>query len=306
MTQVPAFPPSNSRPHRPRGPATGEGRAPARGRSHSPRAAGACGHQKSNDELLQAYAVCRRQGERLKLRNRLVMANLPLVRAVASRQGAAIALPYEDRVQLGCMGLIRALEGFRPQHGCRFSSYAVPYVLGAMRREWRDRGQTVRIPRTLWDLAERVHRLQERRRTAGLGPMADSAVAALLGEQPERIREALAAQPRCRCLSLDMPAPAVGDGHDGDGGPRLERLADPRSLGDAEEQRNEAVSARASALWRLIELLPPEQGRLLIGRHLHGCSWVELGTQLGITARRAQRLGTRLVADLRRQAMDPG
>ncbi|MCT0247465.1 sigma factor [Synechococcus sp. CS-205] len=66
-----------------------------------------------------------------RLRNRLVELNLPLVRQVAGRVSASTRLPLEDLVQLGCLGLIRAIEAFDPSRPTALSSFAVPYVHGS-------------------------------------------------------------------------------------------------------------------------------------------------------------------------------
>ena len=292
MTLAPCTPSPSRPPHRPLPP----GRRPLTSRMD---------HRQTNDRLLEQMACCSDPARRRRLCDSLVRANLPLVRAVASRQGASVALPHDERLQLGCIGLVRALMAFDPRRGRCFSSFAVPYVVGAMRQEWRDRGTPVRVPRSLWDLEQRRHQLQEQRRRRGLEPLSDAALGSALGQPEPLVQEARLAPLACRALSLDAPAP--GQGPEGDPQPLIEQLADPHRPAAAGAEPSEPIaSAAARRLWRRVQALPTSERELLLGRHLLGCTWVELGERLGVSARQAQRIGERLVRQLRQSTADPG
>lgn len=101
-------------------------------------------------DLLYRY---RRQPS-IQIRNRLVELNIGLVRQVAHRLSQRSLVPYEDLEQLGCLGLIRAIERFDPQQGAAFSSFAVPYIRGEMLHYLRDHSNVVRIPRR-WQCLQR-------------------------------------------------------------------------------------------------------------------------------------------------------
>jgi RNA polymerase sigma-B factor len=94
-------------------------------------------------ELLMAY----RQNPSVHLRNRVVNLNTGLVRKVAHRFAHQSPVPFEDLEQIGCMGLIVAVERFDPTQGFAFSSFAVPYIKGEILHFMRDRSNAVRIPR---------------------------------------------------------------------------------------------------------------------------------------------------------------
>ena len=92
-------------------------------------------------------------------REEMIEKNIGLVHACAHRfQGRGIE--YEDLFQAGCMGLIKATDAFDWDRGVRFSTYAVPVILGEMRRLFRD-GGTVKVSRTLKELSVRVMRERE-------------------------------------------------------------------------------------------------------------------------------------------------
>lgn len=94
-------------------------------------------------ELLMAY----RHNPSVHLRNRVVNSNMGLVRKVAHRFAHQSPVPFEDLEQIGCMGLIVAVERFDPTQGYAFSSFAVPYIKGEILHFLRDRSSAVRIPR---------------------------------------------------------------------------------------------------------------------------------------------------------------
>lgn len=268
-----------------------------------------------NHRWLQAYAASRDQRRRLRWRDALVRANLPLVRQVAARVAPRTGLPFDDLAQVGSLGLMRAIEAFDPRRGVRFSTFAVPYIRGAIAHELRDRGSLLRIPRPLWELRQRATSLEQRlRRERGGGP-ARQELAERLGCAPEQLAEALALQQITEHRSLDAPLP--GDGGEGRPHCLLDLLAAPgggaaaESWGDGDRE-GEGESdghgdgeggARRRWLRDQLERLAPELRELVIGRQLHGCSWVELGHSLGLSPRMAQRRHDAALAALQEAAL---
>lgn len=166
------------------------------------------------------------------LREHLVRKNLPLVYAITARMGRTMALPLEDLRQVGSLGLLRAIEAYEPTRGRTLSSFAVPYIRGAIQQELRDRASLVRIPRPLWDLRRRATVLQDRRRRLGQPQLAPAQLAAALDCSPCQVVEALQVAMAVEMRSLDGPNP--GEGNDeASGRPLLELLADPSSLAQA-------------------------------------------------------------------------
>ena len=228
----------------------------------------------------------------VRRRNALVEANLPLARAVVARFSPRPPLPYEDLMQVASLGLIRAVEAFDPSRAVSFSSFAVPYIRGALLHELRDRQPMVRIPRPLWELRQQSARIQEERRGRGLPALDRSALAVRLGCTPERLLEIedlrAAALPR----SLDAPLERGPAGKESsEGGAMLDRLADPRSLvGDLPESDGvDPLAAERAWYQQQMAALDPMLRQLVEGRERLGCTWVELGRQLGIHPRMAQR-----------------
>lgn len=92
-------------------------------------------------------------------RREMIEQNLGLVHACAQRYKGK-GLEYDDLFQAGCVGLIKAADVFDSQRGVRFSTYAVPVILGEIRRLFRD-GGTVKVSRSLKELARKAHQEQE-------------------------------------------------------------------------------------------------------------------------------------------------
>jgi RNA polymerase sigma-B factor len=244
---------------------------------------------------LQAYAASRSQRRRLRWRDALVRANLPLVRQVAARVAPRTGLPFDDLAQVGCLGLIRAIEAFDPRRGVRFSTFAVPYIRGAIAHELRDRGSLLRIPRALWELRQRAVSLEQRLRgERGAGPDR-SELAQRLGCTPAQLAEALALGQLAEPRSLDAPLPgAEGEGNDACLLDLLPARPAPTTPADGEEREGNSdgvslMGEKRRWLRHQLACLSPELRTLVTGRLLQGCTWVELGRELGIHPRLAQR-----------------
>jgi RNA polymerase sigma-B factor len=160
-------------------------------------------------ELLQAY----RAKPSVAVRNRLVQQNIGLVRKVAHQVSRHCAEPYDDLVQVGSMGLIRAIERFDIGRGYSFSSFAVPYIRGEMQHYLRDRSSSVRIPRRFreLELAHKGRRIsQELGEDLGRLPT-ECEVADALGISAEEWYNVRVSEVKRMLLSLDDAVSAQDD-----------------------------------------------------------------------------------------------
>jgi RNA polymerase sigma-B factor len=165
------------------------------------------GDDAADRRLLRRFAVTRD----LRDRERLVHRYLPLARYAANHY-ARRAEPFDDLVQVASVGLLKAIDRYDPGNGATFSSYALPTMLGELRRHFRDRGWAVRPPRTLQE-----HALVVERATAALtlrlgrSPTADE-IARATGLEVEEVldaREAVVAH-----TATSLSAPVGGDEDD--------------------------------------------------------------------------------------------
>ena len=123
--------------------------------------------------------------------DRLVTENIGLVHACARRYMGR-GIDYDDLYQSGCEGLVKAAAGYDVSRSVRFSTYAVPAILGEIRRLFRD-GGSVRVSRSLRDLGLKIHRAEEEFRSKEGRDPTVSELAGILHVEPESIAEAIEA-----------------------------------------------------------------------------------------------------------------
>ncbi|MFM1798753.1 MAG: hypothetical protein RLZZ117_1031 [Cyanobacteriota bacterium] len=254
-----------------------------------------------NCSWLAAYAASADAAARLHWRNRLVEANLGLVHRVAARFNGISHLPYKDLVQVGSQGLIRAVEAFDLRRTRCLSTFAVPYVRGAIQHEIRDREAWIRPPRPVWELHQRSRSLVERRRVAGLPPLDRDALAQALGCSLHDLDAAQGLRQIAIPLSLDAPQSRAMEGEWQD--TWLDQVADPRSL-PREAPPQADRQWRAERLWLRQQLrhLDPLLRELVLDRVLLDCTWAELGQRLGLHPRMAERRCNAVLRELRTRA----
>ncbi len=249
------------------------------------------GHHQRNRLLLQRLGRSHACDARLHWRNALVVSNLALVRLVANRESQRTGRPFDELFANGCLGLIRAVEGFDAGRGVALSTFAVPYIRGAMLQEQRDRDQPLHTPRRLRELQRRAEKLTEQRRGAGLSALSAAELAAALGCSLERLEEAGRVKVALGVSSLDQPAPGSGDDS---ALTRLDRLVapcQPGGAGNCDPQRG--------WLQRQLRRLTPAERELLEGRWIDGLSWRELGLQQDCAAAECRRRAEALLRALR-------
>ncbi|MGH8002223.1 MAG: RNA polymerase sigma factor SigF [Brasilonema sp.] len=159
-------------------------------------------------QLLREY----QQYRSADFRNQLVKLNFGLVRKEAHYWMNQCHESYEDLLQVGCLGLIRAIEKFEISKGYAFSSFAIPYIRGEIRHYLRDKGVTVRIPRRWLALQQQAIRVSCSLREKYNRQPTDSELAAALEISPDEWQEIKLAWVNRAPLSLDIP---VQDGDEG-------------------------------------------------------------------------------------------
>ena len=205
--------------------------------------------------------------------------NLGLVHSCAHRfKGRGIE--YDDLFQAGCVGLVKASAAFDPERGVMFSSYAVPVILGEIRRLFRD-GGTVKVSRSLKELGLAAARTRDRLGTELLREATVSEVAQRMGKTPEEIAEALAA--------TAPPISLTGGEEDGAG-----------QIDLPEEGPEERVSDLLS-LEQLLEGLEPRDRELIRLRYYGGKTQTEVAERLGMTQVQVSRREKKLLLAMREQ-----
>jgi RNA polymerase sigma-B factor len=162
-------------------------------------------------ELLRVY----RDRPTLALRNRIVELNLGLVRREAHHWKTQCQEDYDDLMQVGCIGLIQAIERFDVSRGLAFSSFSLPYIRGTIQHYLRDKSPTVRIPRRWSALRSSSKKVaMALHQELGRRPTGDE-VRERLGLSPAEWQEFLLAQQSQSPVSLDAPLQQSEEGSSG-------------------------------------------------------------------------------------------
>jgi RNA polymerase sigma-B factor len=214
------------------------------------------------------------------LRNKLVESHIELARALA-RRFANRNEPLDDLEQVAMLGVLKAVERFEPDRGTPFAAFAVPTVLGELRRHFRDRGWMVRVPRRIQNLHLHMGSLvTDLSQRLGRSPTVEElAEAAGVGE--DDVLEALEA---ANCY---RPGALEGTGGNGDAAERVARLDD--ELASADDR---------ATLLPLLEQLPPQQQRILYLRYFEDMTQAEIATEIGVSQMQVSRLLARSLSAL--------
>jgi len=235
--------------------------------------------RESVHSLIREY----REEGNLQARERLIQQYMPLVKSLARRHSMR-GEQYEDLVQVGCIGLIKAVDRFDPQRRVEFGAFAIPNVAGEIKRHLRDRGWPIRIPRRLQELrpglcacsAELSARLE---RPATISEIAESSGVA----EPEVVA-ALDTERLQSPVSLSQPTPD----EDKDAYADLEVL-------DGGYERGEQRALLAAGF----QVLSERERRLLALQFFAGMSQPQVAREVGISQIHVSRLTRRALVKLR-------
>jgi len=217
--------------------------------------------------------------DRDRVRGRLIELYIPLAEYLARRFRNRGEL-FDDLVQVANLGLIKSVDGFDAERGAAFTSYAIPMIVGELKRHFRDKGWDVRVPRRLQELRLEISKVSgDLAQDLGRSPtVAD--LAKRLEVSEEEIIEGLDCGQAYRALSLD--APAGGDNSD----PGAAGLGDLLGGEDPDMQNVENREALRPLLAKLTE-----REQKIIAMRFHGnLTQSQIATQLGISQMHVSRL----------------
>ncbi|WP_152037814.1 SigB/SigF/SigG family RNA polymerase sigma factor [Micromonospora sp. B006] len=238
-----------------------------------------------SEQLLRRRAALNADDpDRALLRTRIIEANLPMAGRLARRYTGR-GESYEDLAQVGAVGLIRAVDGYDTNQGVPFASYAIPTILGDIRRHFRDTAWAIRVPRAAQELSARVPEArgelgQQRGRQPTDGELADH-----LEVTVAQLGAAVAASEVYRLPSLNELRP----GTDG-----IEHLA----LIGAADPAYAAVDDHLT-LGLLLAALPARERRILTMRFYGDLTQAQIATRVGLSQMHVSRLLKRSLAQLR-------
>jgi RNA polymerase sigma-B factor len=228
--------------------------------------------------------------DRIRLRDELVTAHLPVAQHIA-RRFAHRGEPQEDLEQVATVGLIHAVDRFDPTRGIDFLSYAVPTITGEVRRHFRDQSWSVRVPRRLKDMH------------VTLGSAA--------GELSQRLGRA--PTPRELAAHLDLPVDQVLDGLEAASAYRSASLDDLLAAEDHGGTLSDLLGEADAAMDRvddretvapLLAQLPDRERTILVLRFFGGMTQTQIAQRVGISQMHVSRLLAQTLSMLRDRAAE--
>jgi RNA polymerase sigma-B factor len=222
-------------------------------------------------------------------REMLVERFLPLARQLARRYQRPDE-PFDDLFQVACLGLVKAIDRFDLEREVAFSSYAVPTILGEIKRYFRDRTWSVRVPRDLQELALRVDRaVSDLSLDLHRQPTVEE-IAAKVSVEEEEVLEALEASGAYKATSLEAPRGSEDEAGD--------------TLGDTlgTEERGFALAEDRATIEHLMRSITAREREVLRLRFEEDLTQAEIGERIGVSQMQVSRIIRQSVARLRAYA----
>ena len=215
-------------------------------------------------------------------REKVIEDNLALVKYLVKRFTGR-GVEFDDLYQWGCLGLVKAVDRFDPAYPVKFSTYAVPVIMGEIRRWLRDDG-AVHVSRTIKEQARRIAAFAETYERENGRPPDVGEIGQALGMDREDV--VLALNSRGRVRSLNEP---VG----GESGLRLMDVLGRDPMGQVD---------RRLTLAKLLRDLPAEERAIIVRRYFKSHTQTEIARDMGISQVQVSRLEGRIIQHMRRMA----
>lgn len=227
-----------------------------------------------------------------EVRDQLIVSHLNLVRFLASKfknRGE----PLDDLIQVGTIGLIKAIDRFDPSRGLEFTTYATPTILGEIKRHFRDKGWSVRVPRRLQELSAKVNQANDELTNELSRSPSVEEIAKRVGASVDDVLEAMESS----SAYSSVPLEGGGSSDDDDAPSVIDHYAT--------EDENLAASDDRIVLEDAIRDFSPREKDVIRMRLFEGMTQVEIAERLGISQVQVSRLLRRTLRRVQ-DKIDPG
>jgi RNA polymerase sigma-B factor len=241
----------------------------------------------------QLFGRLKRSGDQ-RAREELVNRFLPLARNLARRYAGARE-PFDDLLQVASLGLVKAIDRFDVNRGTAFSSFAVPTILGELKRYFRDLGWSVHVPRGLQEQALKVQEAHERLTTRTGRPPTVNELAEYLELSVEEVLDALETAAAHHASSLDAPREDRDSGESG-------ALVDVFG----EEDSNYELVDDSVTISEAARQLSARERRVLALRFAGDMTQTQIAQQIGVSQMQVSRILRRTLTRLRALTEDTG
>ncbi len=238
-------------------------------------------------ELFRRY---KEEGDE-EAREQLIVSHVNLVRYIAAKfknRGE----PLDDLIQVGTIGLIKAIDRFDPSRGLEFTTYATPTIMGEIKRHFRDKGWTIRVPRRLQELSAKVNTVTDELTVELQRSPSIDEIAARLGTTPDEVLEAMESS----SAYSSVPLEGQGGTEEDDAPAVIDRYASVDNDLEASDDRmilEDVISEFSEADQQAIRM-----------RYLDGMTQVEIAKKLGISQVQVSRMLRRALRRIQ-EKIDP-
>lgn len=210
-------------------------------------------------------------------REKLVMSHLNLVRFIANKfknRGE----PIDDLIQVGYLGLLKAIDRFDPSRGLEFTTFATPTIMGEIKRHFRDKGWSVRVPRRLQELSAKVNQATDTLTSQLQRSPTIAEIADYLDATVDEVLEAMESSSAYSSVSLEAPSGADDDDT-------------PSVIGRyATEDSDLAFTDDRIIIEEALASFSPRERDVIEMRFLKGMTQIEIAEKLGISQVQVSRL----------------
>ena len=238
-------------------------------------------------ELFRRY---KEKGD-MDAREKLVMSHMNLVRFLANKfknRGE----PLDDLVQVGYLGLLKAIDRFDPERGLEFTTYATPTILGEIKRHFRDKGWSVRVPRRLPELSAQVNQATDALTTELQRSPKIEEIAEYLDASVDEVLEAMESS----SAYSSVPLEGAGGGEGEDAPSVIDRYATEDTALTFTDDRLVIEDA--------LKTFSPREREVIELRFLEGMTQIEIAERLGISQVQVSRLLRRTLKKIQ-EKIDP-
>ena len=239
----------------------------------------------TDKELFAKY----RSSEDLDIRNELINRNM-YIAEILSKKYIGKGIDYEDIFQVASMGLIYAIQRFDLSRGFEFSSFATPTIIGEIKKYFRDKGWSIRVPRRIQELSKKVNMAKvkispEQKKIPTVEDIANE-----LGITQEEVLETMDASQAYSPISLDIKYD--NDGEDKD-----------MSLGEliGEEDKNYTEIENIDMLSALMQDLSDIEKKIVYDRYFQGKTQMELASELDVSQMTVSRMEKKILSKLKNE-----
>ena len=162
-------------------------------------------------EWLKLYKATEDEKQKKHLQNIIALAAMPLVKKIARGLARRNTDPVEDIIQVGSVGLVKAIQLYNPKVSENFKTYATYLITGEIRHYLRDKVSMIKAPREIYELAYRVNKLMQKLKDEKGNEPSETVLAEELGTSVGKIKEVIDVERRKQTVSLDQFITTSGD-----------------------------------------------------------------------------------------------